>query len=43
MPNTGMNLVPLLIMASALVISGAIVLVDDPRRPLRLRRARGRP
>jgi hypothetical protein len=43
MPNTGMNLVPVLIMASALVISGAIVLVDDPRRPLRLRRARGRP
>jgi hypothetical protein len=43
MPNTGMNLVPLLIMASALVISGAIVLVDDPRRALGLRRARGRP
>ncbi|HEX2272990.1 MAG TPA: hypothetical protein VHG90_03850 [Acidimicrobiales bacterium] len=43
MPNTGADVLPLVIMASAFVVAGAIVLVDDPRRSLRPRRGRGRP
>jgi hypothetical protein len=43
MPNTGMDLAPLVILGSAFVLAGAIVLVDDPRRRLRPRRPGARP